>query len=98
RLPTMEIPFPEAAGAGKPQESPQPLDTNPGPNAAKPPAVPSSAVKPVKAPPKPAGPPIWKHAIWKLRIDPIIFTAVAGAFLAVLVAVIIVMSAKKVSI
>jgi len=98
KLPTMEIPFPEAAVSAKTGESPQPLDTNPSPGAAKAPAVPSSAVKPVKAPPKPAGPPIWKHPIWKQRIDPIIFTAVAGAFLAVLVAVIIVMSAKKVSV
>jgi serine/threonine protein kinase len=94
RLPTMEIAMPEGAGS----ESPQPLDTNPSPNAAKPTAVPSSAVKPVKAPPKPAGPPIWKHPIWKQRIDPIIFMAVAGVFLAALVAVIIVMSAKKVSV
>ena len=98
KLPTMEIPFPEAAGVGKPQEPPQPLDTNPSPNAAKPTAVPSSAVKPVKAPPKPAGPPVWKHPIWKQRIDPIIFMAVAGTLLAVLVAVIIVMSARKVSV
>ncbi len=98
KLPTMEIPFPEAAAPAKAQEAPQPLDTNPHPGAAKQPAVPSSAVKPVKGPPKPAGPPIWKHAIWKQRIDPIIFMAVAGVFLALLVAVLIVMSAKKVSV
>lgn len=98
KLPTMEIPFPEAAAPAKTQESPQPLDTNPSPGAARQPAVPSSAVKPVKAPPKPAGPPIWKHPILKLRIDPILFTAIAGAFLALLVVVLIVMTAKKVSV
>jgi serine/threonine protein kinase len=98
KLPTMEIPFPEAAAPAKAQVAPQPLDTNPHPGAAKQPAVPSSSVKPVKAPPKPAGPPIWKHAIWKQRIDPIIFMAIAGAFLALLVVVLIVMSARKVSV
>jgi serine/threonine protein kinase len=93
KLPTMEIPFPEAAGPAKAQEASQPLDTNPSPAAARQPAVPSSSVKPVKAPQKPAGPPIWKQ-----RIDPIIFMAIAGVFLALLVVVLIVMSAKKVSV
>lgn len=92
KLPTMEIPFPEADAPGKTQESPQPVDTNSSPAVTRQPAVPSSAVKPVK-PPKPAGPPIWKQ-----RIDPILFIAIAGVLLASLVVLIIVMSAKKVSV
>ncbi len=92
RLPTMEIPIPEADAPGKTQESPQPLDTNPSPAVTRQPAVPPSAAKPVK-PPKPAGPPIWKQ-----RIDPILFIAIASVLLAALVVVMIVMSAKKVSV
>ncbi len=92
KLPTMEIPFPEADAPGKTQESPQPVDTNSSPAVTRQPAVPSSAVKPVK-PPKPAGPPIWKQ-----RIDPILFIAIAGVLLAALVVLMIVMSAKKVSV
>jgi serine/threonine protein kinase len=92
KLPTMEIPFPEADAPGKTQESPQPVDTNSSPAVTRQPAVPSSAVKPVK-PPKPAGPPIWKQ-----RIDPILFIAIAGVLLASLVVLMIVMSAKKVSV
>ena len=48
KLPTMEIPFPEAEH-GTTMEPPQPLDTNPTPGNARQ-AVPSSAVKPVKTP------------------------------------------------
>lgn len=92
KLPTMEIPFPEADAPGKTQESPQPVDTNPSPAVTRQPAVPSSAVKPVK-PPKPARPPIWKQ-----RINPILFIAIAGVLLASLVVLMIVMSAKKVSV
>ncbi len=92
KLPTMEIPFPEADAPGKTKESPQPLDTNPTPKVTRQPAVPSSAVTPVK-PPKPAGPPIWKQ-----RIDPILFIAIASVLLAALVVLMIVMSAKKVSV
>ncbi|HEX9457990.1 MAG TPA: protein kinase [Thermoanaerobaculia bacterium] len=92
KLPTMEIPFPEADAPGKTQEPPQPLDTNPRPADTRQAAVPSSAVKPVQ-PPKPAGPPIWKQ-----RIDPILFIAIASVLLAALVVLMIVMSAKKVSV
>ena len=93
KLPTMEIPFPEADAPGKTKESPQPLDTNPNPTpAVTRPAVPSSAVAPVK-PPKPAGPPIWKQ-----RIDPILFIAISSVLLAALVVLMIVMSARKVSV
>ena len=93
KLPTMEIPFPEADAPGKTKESPQPLDTNPNPTpAVARPAVPSSAVAPVK-PPKPAGPPIWKQ-----RIDPILFIAISSVLLAALVVLMIVMSARKVSV
>jgi len=91
KLPTMEIPFPEADAPGKTKESPQPLDTNPTPAVTRP-AVPSSAVAPVK-PPKPAGPPIWKQ-----RIDPILFIAISSVLLAALVVLMIVMSARKVSV
>jgi serine/threonine protein kinase len=92
RQPTMEIPFPEAEI--KTQESPQPLDTNPSPAVARPP-VPSSAVKPAKPakPSKPAGAPIWKQ-----RIDPIIFVIIAGVLLAVLVAVMLSLRAKQVTV
>ena len=96
KLPTMEIPFPEAETPGSTQESPQPLDTNPNPAAARQP-VPSSAVKPVKAA-KSAGVPIWKQLNWKQRIDPIIFIAVAGVLLATLGVAILILSAKKVSV
>ena len=93
KLPTMEIPFPEADAPGKTKESPQPLDTNPNPApAVTRPAVPSSAVAPVKTP-KPAGPPIWKQ-----RIDPILFIAISSVLLAALVVLMIVMSARKVSV
>jgi serine/threonine protein kinase len=92
KLPTMEIPFPEADAPGKTQESPQPVDTNPSPAVTRQPAVPSSTVKPVK-PAKPAGPPIWKQ-----RINPILFIAIAGVLLASLVVLMIVMSSKKVSV
>jgi hypothetical protein len=91
----MEIPFPEADAPA--QQSPQPLDTNPSPAAARQPAVPSSAVKPVK-PPKPAGAPIWKTAIWKQRIDPIIFISIAAVLLTLLVAVMLMMRAKQVAV
>lgn len=92
RLPTIEIPVPETDAPGKTQESPQPLDTNPSPAVVRQPAVPPSAAKPVK-PPKPAGPPIWKQ-----RIDPILFISIASVLLALLIVVMIVMSAKKVSV
>ena len=94
KLPTMEIPFPEAASPAGTKEAPQPLDTNPGPGVARQP-VPSSAVKAVKTPkpPKPAGTPIWKQ-----RLDPILFFAIAGTLLAILVVTVIVMSAKRVSV
>jgi serine/threonine protein kinase len=94
RLPTMEIPFPEADGPGKTQETPQPLDTNPSPASARQP-VPSSAVNPAKPvkPAKPAGTPIWKQ-----RINPIVFVAIAGVLIAVLVAVMLVLRARQVSV
>jgi serine/threonine protein kinase len=91
KLPTMEIPFPEA---GKPETPPQPLDTNPSPGLARQP-VPSSAVKPVQhtKPAKPAGPPIWKK-----RLHPILFFAIAGTLLAILGVTMLVLRAKRVSV
>ncbi len=91
KLPTMEIPFPEADAPGKTQEAPQPLDTNPNPASVRPP-VPPPAPKPVK-PAKPAGTPIWKQ-----RINPIVFVAVAGVLIAVLVVAMLALRAKQVSV
>ena len=94
KLPTMEIPFPEAERPGGTKESPQPLDTNPSPGVARQP-VPSAAAKPVKPPKpaKPAGPPIWKQ-----RIHPIVFFAIAGILLAILGVTMLVLRAKRVSV
>jgi serine/threonine protein kinase len=98
KLPTMEIPFPEAELIGTTHEVPQPLDTNPNPGAARPAAVPSSAVKPVKTPkaPKAPGPPIWKHPILTTRIEPILFIAISCVLLAILAVAMLVMRAKQV--
>jgi serine/threonine protein kinase len=92
KLPTMEIPFPEAEH-GTTMESPQPLDTNPAPGNGRQ-TVPSSAAKPVTAPKKP-GVPIWKPLLTK-RIEPIIFIAVPCILLAILGIAMLVMNAKKV--
>lgn len=94
KLPTMEIPFPEAEKPAGTKEAPQPLDTNPSPGVARQ-SVPSSAVKPAKPPKpaKPAGPPIWKQ-----RIHPIVFFAIAGILLVILGATILVLRAKRVSV
>ncbi|HXH37306.1 MAG TPA: protein kinase [Thermoanaerobaculia bacterium] len=92
KLPTMEIPFPEAESPVKTEEAPRPLDTNPNPANARQP-VPSSGVKPVK-PARPAG----GIPIWKQRIDPIVFVAIAGVLLAMLVAAMLVLRAKQVSV
>jgi serine/threonine protein kinase len=97
KLPTMEIPFPEAEH-GTTMESPQPLDTNPNPVAVRQ-AVPSSAVAPVKAPKAPKAPskPIWKPLLTK-RIDPIVFIAIPCILLAALGVVMLVMNSRKVSV
>jgi len=93
KLPTMEIPFPEADLAGTTHEVPQPLDTNPNPGTAKPAAaVPSSAVKPAKTP-KPSGPPIWK-----MRIEPVLFIAIPCILLAILAVAMLVMRSKQVAV
>jgi len=91
KLPTMEIPFPEADAPGKTQEAPQPLDTNPNPASARP-TVPPPTPKPV-TPAKPAGTPVWKQ-----RINPIVFVAVAGVLIAVLVVAMLALRAKQVSV
>jgi hypothetical protein len=95
----MEIPFPDA-DPGTTHEVPQPLDTNPSPGAARPAAVPSSAVKPVKTTktPKTPGPPIWKHPILKTRIEPILFIAIPCILLAILGAAMLMMRSKQVSV
>lgn len=94
KLPTMEIPFPEADTAEVAHEVGPPLDTNPA--VAKPMAPAPAAARPVKKA-KAAGVPIWKQAIWKQRIDPIIFVAVAGVLLAVLGIVMLVLRARQVA-
>jgi predicted Ser/Thr protein kinase/tetratricopeptide (TPR) repeat protein len=88
KLPTMEIPFPQAETAEVPHASGQPLETNP---ALVKPAPPVAAVKPVaKAPSPPFN--------WKQRIDPIIFAAVAGVLLAILGILVLVLRARQVTV
>jgi len=94
RLPTMEIPFPDAEH-GTTMESPQPLDTNPNPVNARP-AVPSSAVKPVKTPKAPSAP-VLKPLLTK-RVEPILFIAIPCILLAILGIALVVMNAKKVKV
>ncbi|MGA8807293.1 MAG: protein kinase [Thermoanaerobaculia bacterium] len=97
RVPTMEIPFPDAEH-GTTMQPPQPLDTNPSPGNVRQ-AVPSSAVKPVK-PAKAAktpSKPIWKPLLMA-RIHPIVFIAVPCILLATLGIAMLVMNAKKVKV
>jgi serine/threonine protein kinase len=94
KLPTMEIPFPEADSADAPQEVGPKLDTNP---AAKPLAPAPPAAKPVKKT-KTAGVPVWKQPIWKTRIDPIIVVAVAAVLLAALGVATLVLRARQVAV
>jgi serine/threonine protein kinase len=89
KLPTMEIPFPEALTPT--QETPQPLDTNPNPAAARQ-GAPSPAAKSAK-PATAAGP-----AIWKVRLNPLLFIGIAAVLLILLGATILVLRAKQVSI
>ena len=92
KLPTMEIPFPEADGADTPQEVRPKLDTNP---AAKPIAPVPAAPKPVKVT-KAAGVRIWKQPIWRQRVDPLIVVVVAVLLLAALAVVVLVLRARQV--
>jgi serine/threonine protein kinase len=94
KLPTMEIPFPDAEH-GTTVESPQPLDTNPAAGSGRQ-AVPSSAVKPAKAPKKPSAP-ILKPLLTK-RIEPILFIAIPCVLLLILGIALVVMNAKKVKV
>jgi serine/threonine protein kinase len=99
KLPTMEIPFPEAdapvvtAAIETPAER-QPLETNPNPALAKS-TVPSSAVKPVRPVKniRPAGPPIWK-----MRIEPMVFIAISAILLAALAVTMLVLRTKQVAV
>ncbi|HEV7571734.1 MAG TPA: protein kinase [Thermoanaerobaculia bacterium] len=95
RVPTMEIPFPDAEH-GTTMESPQPLDTNPSPGNARQTAVPSSAVKPVKAPKAPSKP-ILKPLL-TARIHPILFIAIPCILLAILGVWMLLTNAKKVKV
>jgi serine/threonine protein kinase len=100
RLPTIELPFPEAEVPRLPPDSSLSLATNPGAAARQP--VPSSAVTPVKAvkaekPPKPAKPAGAPGVpFWKQRVDPILFVVIAGALLATLSIAMLVLRAKQV--
>ena len=89
KLPTMEIPFPEADSADSPQVVGPKLDTNP---VAKPIAPPPVAVRPVKRA-RVAGVPIWKT-----RIDPIIFVVVVAVLLAALAVVMLELRARQVAV
>jgi len=92
KLPTMEIPFPEAEH-GTTMESPKPLETNPAAGSARQ-AVPSSAVKPVpKAPSKPILKPLLTA-----RIPPILFIAIPVILLAILGIALLMMNSKKVKV
>ncbi|MDP9360847.1 MAG: protein kinase, partial [Acidobacteriota bacterium] len=95
KLPTMEIPFPEADTAEVADEVRQPLDTNPA--VAMPMAPAPAAARPVRKT-KAAGVPVWKQPIWKQRIDPIVFVSVAGVLLAVLGIVMLVLRARQVAV
>ena len=92
KLPTMEIPFPEADGADTPREVEPKLDTNP---AAKPMAPVPAAARPVKVT-KAAGVRIWKQPIWRQRVDPLIVVVVAVLLLAALAVVVLVLRARQV--
>jgi serine/threonine protein kinase len=94
RLPTVDIPFPDAEH-GTTMETPQPLDTNPNPVNARQ-AVPSSAVKPVKTPKAPSAP-FWKPLLTK-RVEPILFIAISCILLTLLGIALVVMNAKKVKV
>ena len=108
KLPTMEIPFPEAQTAEVAIDGGQRLETNPA--VPRPPA-PASGAKPVtKA--KTAGAagwmepwkqfhwtlPDWKQLSWKQRINPILFVAIAAVFLAALAIVVLFLRGKQVAV
>jgi serine/threonine protein kinase len=104
KLPTMEIPFPEAQTAEVAKESAQSLETNAG------------AVRPAVPVARPATKakagaafdwkqywnqltskaPKWSQLHWKQRIDPIVFVAIAGVLLAALGVVMLVLRTKQV--
>jgi serine/threonine protein kinase len=105
KLPTMEIPFPEAQTAEIAKEAPKQLETNP---AAKPAAP---AVRPATKAKTGAGfdlkktwanlsanAPNLKQLSWKQRINPIVFMSIAGVLLAALVIVMLMLRAKQVSV
>jgi serine/threonine protein kinase len=94
KLPTVEIPFPEAEH-GTTMESPQPLETNPSPGNARQ-AVPSSAVKPVTTPKAPSKPVL--KPLLTTRLPPILFIAISCILLAILGIALLVMNAKKVKV
>lgn len=92
KLPTMEIPFPEAVSAEAAQEIVPKVDTNPIARATAPGPTAAATVKRSRA----AGVPVWKAPIWKVRVDPIIVVAVAGVLLAALAALMLVLRDKQV--
>jgi serine/threonine-protein kinase len=92
KLPTMEIPFPEA-DASAPGEPIGPFDTNPKPGAA--PAVIPVAAKPARPRPDPAAivrktlSDVRAFPLWKQRLHPALFFGIAGALAVVLLAIVI---------
>jgi serine/threonine protein kinase len=96
KLPTMEIPFPEADASADIPAAAQPLETNPNPSlanaAAAAPAL-KPAVKPVKPAKTAGGVPIWKQ-----RIQPVVFVAIAALLLAALGVTVLVLRGKRVAI
>ena len=92
KLPTMEIPFPEAEH-GTTMESAQPLDTNPAPGNARQ-AVPSSASEAGASVRKRRRTPIWKPLL-TTRIHPIVFIAIPCILLAILGIAMLVMQREK---
>jgi serine/threonine-protein kinase len=87
KLPTMEIPFPQAGTAEVPHASGQPLETNPA-------VVKPATQTPVARPATRAKTPF----NWKQRINPILFAAIAVALLAILGVVILILRARQVAI
>jgi serine/threonine protein kinase len=104
KLPTMDIPFPEASGGDAASEPGVSFDTNasqvksgaPLPAGAKPAA--SAKAMPSSGKPSFWTQLNWKDLNWKQRIDPIIFTSIGAVLLAALVAVIFMLRAKQVAV
>jgi serine/threonine-protein kinase len=87
RLPTVDIPFPQAETAEAPHASGQPLETNPA-------VVKPATQAPVTRPAAKAKTPF----NWKQRINPILFAAIAGVLFAILGVVLLIIRARQVAV